>query len=61
MQWDGSLKFQFFLTFLNKGCTSEYFNRSGNIPDDNTLLIIYVNTDSIKGALAFKILSVILY
>ena len=46
-----------FLPFLNKGCTSEYFNQSGNIPDGNTLLIIYVNGDSIKGALGFKILS----
>ena len=53
MKWDVSLKFQFFLPLLNKGCTSEYFNRSGNIPDDNTLLIIYVNGDSIKGALTY--------
>ena len=46
-----------FPPFLNRGCTSEYFDRSGNIPDDNTLLNICVNGDSIKEALAFKILS----
>jgi hypothetical protein len=46
-----------FSPFLNSGCTSEYFNQSGNIPDDNTLLNIYVNGDSIKEALAFRILS----
>jgi hypothetical protein len=46
-----------FLPFLNSGCTSEYFNQSGNVPDDNTLLNMQVNGYSIKGALAFRILS----
>ena len=45
------------LPFLNSGCTSEYFRWSGNIPDDNTLLNMYVSGDSINGALAFRILS----
>jgi len=60
VKWDSSLKFLFFLPSLNRGCISEYFNWSGNIPDDNTLLNIYVSRDSIKGALAFRILSDIL-
>jgi hypothetical protein len=33
------------------------FNWSGNIPDDNTLLNMYVNGDNTKGALPFRILS----
>ena len=57
MKWVSNLRFQFFLPFLNSGCTSEYFNRSGNVPDDNTLLNMQVNGDIIKGALAFRILS----
>jgi len=40
MKWVGNLRSLFFLTFLNSGCISEYFSRSGNIPDDNTLLNI---------------------
>jgi len=40
-----------FSAFLNRGCISEYFNRSGNIPVDNILLNIYVNGDNMKGAL----------
>jgi len=42
---------------LNSGCTSEYFNQSGNTPVDSTLLNMYVSGDIIKGALPFKILS----
>jgi hypothetical protein len=56
VKWVGSLKFQFFTCF-NTGCTSEYFNWSGNNPDENTLINIHVSGDSIKGALALTILS----
>jgi len=31
--------------FLNSGCTSEYFNQSGNTPVNSTLLNIYVSGD----------------
>ena len=40
MKWVGNLLFPFFLPFLNNGCISEYFNRFGNVPDDNILLNI---------------------
>jgi hypothetical protein len=57
VKWVGSFEISVFSPFLNSDCTSEYFNRSGNIPDNDTLLNMYVNGDSIKGALAYRILS----
>jgi len=40
--------------FLNRGFISEYFRRSGKIPNESDLLHIWVNGLQIKGELNFN-------
>jgi hypothetical protein len=40
--------------FLNKGFISEYFRRSGNIPNESDLLHMWVNGLRMKGELSFN-------
>jgi hypothetical protein len=42
--------------FLNKGFISEYFKRSGKIPDDNDLLHMCVRGELMNGGLIFNTL-----
>jgi len=39
---------------LNKGLTTAYFKRSGNVPEDIDLLHIWVEGEVIKGELIFS-------
>jgi hypothetical protein len=47
--------------FLNKLLTTEYFIRSGKIPEDNDLLHIWVKGELIKGELILSNLVVFHY
>jgi hypothetical protein len=40
--------------FLNKSLTTTYFKRSGNIPEDNDLLYIWVKGELMEGELIFS-------
>jgi DNA-directed RNA polymerase beta subunit len=42
--------------FLNRGFISEYFKRSGKIPDDNDLLHMWVRGELMNGELIFNTL-----
>ena len=42
--------------FLNKGFISEYFKRSGKIPDNNDLLHMCVRGELMNGGLIFNTL-----